>query len=276
MFAGSLNLSGKCRPLTRLVVNRETLQPPGPSEHVLISDPKGSSAADFQVAWISTRRGHDAADAISANLFHRYHLHSLMRSVTAPLAELSAADAVMLEVPPTAERRYEHTMLDFTNRILPQCANVTILVQPSLRRKSERPTWVQRWNFLKNTPFKFKQTCSCKLGNHTPNCHFTYLVGSTMDLGLAGCAEVATLSASQEALRLSLGGALSSIATCARLATRLCNPSPCRLASRSAGDEQARLLPLLSHASPDSLRRLAGRIRGSLNKHQTQLFAPPR
>ena len=163
---------------------------------MLIAGPKRPPPADFRVAWISTRRGHDAADAISANLFHRYHLHSLIRSVTAPLTELSAADAVMLEIPPTADRRYEHTILDFVNRIIPQCAKVTILVQPSLRRKSERPTWVQRWNLLHNTPFKFQRTCSCKLGNHVPNCHFTFLVGSTVGLELAGCAEVATLSAS--------------------------------------------------------------------------------
>ena len=108
------------------MVNRETAKPPEPSEPVLITDPKRSPAADFQVAWISTRRGHDAADAISANLFHRYHLHSLMRSVTAPLTELSAADAVMLEIPPMADRRHEHTILDFVNRIIPQCAKVTI------------------------------------------------------------------------------------------------------------------------------------------------------
>ena len=205
------------------------------SESVLIAGPKRPPPADFKVAWISTRRGHDAADAISANLLHRYHLHSLIRSVTAPLTELSAADAVMLEIPPTADRRYEHTILDLVNRIIPQCAKVTILVQPSLRRKSERPTWVQRWNLLHNTPFKFQRTCSCKLGNYTPNCHFTYLVGSTVDLKLVGCAEVSPLSASREALQLSLGGALSSIATCGRLATRPCS-RPGRDASRVAGD----------------------------------------
>ena len=202
---------------------------------MLIAGPKRPPSTDFKVAWISTRRGHDAADAISANLLHRYHLHSLIRSVTAPLTELSAADAVMLEIPPTADRGYEHTILDLVNRIIPQCAKVTIIVQPSLRRKSERPTWVQRWNLLHNTPFKFRRTCSCKLGNHVPNCHFTFLVGSTAGLELVGCAEVATLSASHEALALSLGGALSSIATCVRLATRSCY-RPGRDASRDAGD----------------------------------------
>ena len=50
-----------------------------------------------------------------------------MRSVTAPLTELSAADAVMLEIPPTADRNYEHNVLDFVNKIIPQCANVTIV-----------------------------------------------------------------------------------------------------------------------------------------------------
>ena len=218
-----------------LMVDRGPVNPSGPHEPTLLTGPNRPPASDFKVAWISTRRGHDAADAISANLLNRYHLHSLMRTVTAPLSELSAADAVMLEISPTADRRYEHTVLDLINRIVPQCAKVTILVQPSLRRKSERPTWVQRWNQLPHTPFTFRRTCSCKLGNPVPNCHITYLVGSTANLELAGCAEVATLSASQESLALSLGGALSSIATCLRLATRSC-PRPGRDASRDAGD----------------------------------------
>ena len=83
-------------------MNREPVKSLEPREHVLMAGPDGLSASDYRIAWISTRRGHDAADSISANLFHRYHLHSLMRSVTAPLTELSAADAVMLEIPPTA------------------------------------------------------------------------------------------------------------------------------------------------------------------------------
>ena len=107
-----------------LMETRRTVEPSGTTEPVLTADSDRSAASDFQVAWISTRRGHDAADAISANLFHRYHLHSLIRSVTAPLTELSAADAVMLEIPPTADRGYEHTILDLVNRIIPQCANV--------------------------------------------------------------------------------------------------------------------------------------------------------
>ena len=122
-----------------LMGTRRTVEPSGTTEPVFTTASGRSAASDFQVAWISTRRGHDAADAISANLLHRYHLHSLMRTVTAPLSELSAADAVMLEISPTADRRYEHSILDFVNRIIPQCAKITIIVQPSLRRKSERP-----------------------------------------------------------------------------------------------------------------------------------------
>ena len=63
----------------------------------------GDRAATSRIAWISTRRGHDARDAIAAQLLNRYNLHHIMRSVTAPLTELSAADAVMLEAPPVAE-----------------------------------------------------------------------------------------------------------------------------------------------------------------------------
>ena len=240
---------------------------------MLIAGPKRPPSADFKVAWISTRRGYDAADAISANLLHRYHLHSLIRSVTAPLTELSAADAVMLEIPPTADRRYEHTILDFVSRIIPQCASVTILVQPSLRRKSERPTWVQRWNLLHNIPFKFQRTCSCKLGNHVPNCRFTLLVGSTAGLELAGCAEVATLSASQEALALSLGGALSSIATCVRLATRSCS-RPGRDASRDAGDGRGSPVAASLACLPELASALRREDWGKPQQAQTQSCTP--
>ena len=96
------------------MVDRGAVNPSGPPEPVLLTGPNRPAAADFKVAWISTRRGYDAADAISANLFHRYHLHSLMRTMTAPLSEVSAADAVMLEISPTADRRYEHTVLDLS------------------------------------------------------------------------------------------------------------------------------------------------------------------
>ena len=133
-----------------------------------------------------------------------------MRSVTAPLTELSAADAVMLEAPPVAEGKYERNMLAFISRMLTQCPNVTIIVQPSLRRKSEKATWIQKWNLLQHEPFKFHQTCSCKLGNATPNCHSRYMIGSTMDFTYGACTEIPTLSAANVTVNSSLGGALSS------------------------------------------------------------------
>ena len=53
-----------------------------------------------RTAWISTRRGGPAADSMAGNVIGRYVLHDMMRSLTAPLDELSSAHAVVLEAPP--------------------------------------------------------------------------------------------------------------------------------------------------------------------------------
>ena len=89
-----------------------------------------------RVAWISTRRGEPAADNISANVIGRYVLHDMMAHMTAPLDELSTAHAVVLEAPPIVTARFEHDMLSLVSKIMAQGPAVAIIVQPSLRRKS--------------------------------------------------------------------------------------------------------------------------------------------
>ena len=123
--------------------------------------PTTNSSRD-RIAWISTRRGCPAADSIAGNISGRYTLHDMMRSLTAPLDELSSAHAVVLEAPPIVTQRFEHDMLGLVRKAMSQCPNVAIIVQPSLRRKSNKTLWVQRWNRLHDIPFKFRQTCSCK------------------------------------------------------------------------------------------------------------------
>ena len=146
-----------------------------------------------KVAWISTRRGGPAADYLAGHLHSSYVLHDMMRSVTAPLDELSTAHAVVLEAPSIAMQRFEHDMLNLTNKITSQCPNLAVIVQPSLRRKSNKTLWVSRWNRLHKAPFKFQQTCSCKLGNAVPGCHMALLIGTTKGIDMSPCAEVPTL-----------------------------------------------------------------------------------
>ena len=126
-----------------------------------------------RIAWVSTRRGSPAADVIASNVIGRYVLHDMIRNVTAPLDELSTAHAVVLEVPSVVQQRFEHDMLDLVGRVMRQCSRVAIIVQPSLRRKSNKSLWVHRWNRLREAPFKFRQTCSCQMGNLVPGCHLT-------------------------------------------------------------------------------------------------------
>ena len=167
---------------------------------------------DSKIAWVSTRRGEPAADQIAGHLHSSYLLHDMMRSLTAPLDELSTAHAVVLEAPSIVAQRFEHNMLNLIVRITPQCPHLAVIVQPSLRRKSNKTLWVSRWNRLRSTPFKFRQTCSCKMGNAAPGCHLALLVGTTMDIDMSPCAEVSTLSATPETTARVLGGTLFTLA----------------------------------------------------------------
>ena len=182
---------------------------------------------EARVAWISTRRGGPAADAIAGNVLHRYVLHDMMRSLTAPLDELSSAHAVVLEAPPIVAPRFEHDMLEFVRKAMHQCPTLAIIVQPSLRRKSNKSLWVHRWNRLHNVPFRFRQTCSCKTGNVVPGCHLTCLIGSTKEIDMSPCAEVPTYCATSQASVLSLGGTLLtlSVSLLFTAATLCCRPT---------------------------------------------------
>ena len=144
----------------------------------------------------------------------RYVPHVMMARMTAPLDELSTAHAVVLEAPPITAVRFEHDMLNLVARIQAQGPAVAIIVQPSLRRKSNKTLWVHRWNRLEHVPFKFRQTCSCKTGNAVPGCHLTCLIGASKEIDVSACAEVPTLSATSEATVACLGGVLFTLCTC--------------------------------------------------------------
>ena len=141
----------------------------------------------------------------------------VLKTRAAPLQELKKAQAVFIEAPSITKARYEHEMLDLVSRIRNLRTDVMVIVQPSLRRKSNRTLWVQKWNNFSRAPFKFKQTCSCKTGNAVSGCHFPCMIGSTKEIKLEACCEVPTLSSTSESSLRSLCGSITRLASDFRL-----------------------------------------------------------
>ena len=137
--------------------------------------------------WVSTRKAGPAADNISANLIGRYVLHDVMSNSHVPLQEFSTADVVVFEIPPVVKPLFEHHLLDVVQRIRSTGPEVLIIVQPSLRRKSNKTLWVHKWNRLDKAPFRFHQTCSCKHDTEVQGCHLTCLICSSSEMHLEPC-----------------------------------------------------------------------------------------
>ena len=106
-------------------------------------------------AWISTRGAETVVDAFSENLIAKHTLARIIHDGAVSLQEFSTASVVMIEAPAVAKARYELAMFEMIQKLKSQGSEVIVLVQPSLRRKSNRTLWVQRWNQMKQTPFKF-------------------------------------------------------------------------------------------------------------------------
>ena len=132
-----------------------------------------------RLIWISPRTSMSASDLLTPAPFGRFLLHQVADRMTALYDEFTKAHLAVLDIPPAAEAKYELRMLSIVKRILQAGPKVAILVRPNMRRKSDRATWVHRWNRLRTTPFRFRKTCSCKLGNGVPGCHSTIYVGTS-------------------------------------------------------------------------------------------------
>ena len=99
-----------------------------------------------KVAWIATRKALPVAEAaLGKHLLESYLLHDMLH-LKSSLPELKAASYVAIELPANVEGGYEQIVLSFLNRVLNQCPKAVMIVQPSLRRRSNRSTWVSRWN----------------------------------------------------------------------------------------------------------------------------------
>ena len=118
------------------------------------------------MALVVTRRGLAAADYLAARISGTYLLHPLLRQSHLTAPELPNTALAFLEAPPQSEQQYEHCMLKLVAKVRAAGPEVVVVVQPSLRRTSQRSLWVHRWNLLSTTPFKFQQTCTCCPGQY--------------------------------------------------------------------------------------------------------------
>ena len=155
--------------------------------------------SNAKVAWISPRKTAYAADVLAASLTSTYLLHTILTSVELPLAELSVNHLVAIDVPANSQPHFEHKLLKAVAKIRNTGPHVAVIVQPSLRKLTQRSTWVYAWNQMKHRPFTFKQTCSCCMGDGSPGCHFVYFIGCTYPVSFDACNEVLTLGATPEA-----------------------------------------------------------------------------
>ena len=144
------------------------------AEMVLTSLP-----SECKIAWISSRRAQSISDVIAANLVGPFLLHEILTSIKLPLDELTEAQHAIVEIPPVAAEGYELKLLKLASSLRQRGITVTFLIQPSLRKSTQRSLWVQRWNQLPGRTFDITQTCSCKISQTNQSCHFTYWIGST-------------------------------------------------------------------------------------------------
>ena len=143
-----------------------------------------------RLIWISPRTSMSASDLLRPAPFGRFLLHQVADRMTALYDEFTQAHLAVLEIPPAAEAKYEFRMLSIVKRILQAGPKVAILVRPNMRRKSDRATWVHRWNRLRTTPFRFRKTCSCKLGDGAPGCHSIIYVGTSWRFDVTPCSHL--------------------------------------------------------------------------------------
>ena len=158
------------------------------------------------------------ADSIAGNLVGRYLLHDIISSRDAPLHEFARAEIVVFEVPSITKPQFEHRMLEIVQKVRAIGPEVLIVIQPSLRRKSSKTLWVGKWNFLSHAPFKFHQTCSCKLSHLSPGCHLTCLVGCSTPLRVEACSAIPTLCTTSREAVVVFGRTIQTLIASAHLA----------------------------------------------------------
>ena len=138
-------------------------------------------------------------------------LHELLASVKLPLDELTRSHLVVMEIPPASLNGVEHTLLRLVVKIRELGVHVAMIVQPNLRKHTQQPFWVQRWNRISHRPFDFRQQCSCMLSNAVPGCHHKLLIGCSFDMPDLPCNNAPTLGATPTTQSVSLEGVLRAL-----------------------------------------------------------------
>ena len=165
----------------------------------------------LKLVWISTRTSMAASDLLTPAPCGRYVLHHVADRMTALYDEFTKAHFAVLDVPPAAEMKYEFRVLSMVNQILQAGPKTAIFVRPNMRRNSDRATWVYRWNRLRTTPFQFRKTCSCKLGNGVPGCHSTIYVGTSWRYDVVPCSHLPSVDLITSSRDLILAQAMASM-----------------------------------------------------------------
>ena len=143
-----------------------------------------------------------------ANVECRFLLHDTLYKESfreKHFTELAKTDLVILDVPPVSEAHLEHRLLTFVTDLLQANTPVAVIVEPGLRRRQPmKSLWVSRWNELATVPFKFFQTCSCKVGSSRLGMHFTAYIGNSLGVEMPPCNCVPTLAGATQAATTAL------------------------------------------------------------------------
>ncbi len=236
----------------------------------------GHIPLDARLIWVSTRKAMGISDVVAKHVVAVHPLHQLLQNPMLSMEEFAAVNLVALEVPPVTLAGFEHDLLRKVAKLCAANVPVAILVQPSLRKRTQRALWVSKWNLLSDVPFTFRQTCSCKMGNAAPGCHFTYYLGCNFSGPFGPCNSVPTLGASTQAVWNSLGGALvaifaSSLAAGTSTEGSAEVPGPVKMLRRRPTD--GGLLSAGPHRTPDSaLSRTEKRQRVAFPTEEHQAF----
>ena len=129
-----------------------------------------------QVTLLGTRRAQECTNKIIW-LSARASIHEALQILKQTTDEIST-QMVFVELPPIAHLAYECKVFDTVKMLLYHGKHIILLVQPSLRKKTQRSIWAQRWNNI-DTPLKFRQTCYCKLTPRATTCHFVYYIADS-------------------------------------------------------------------------------------------------
>ena len=133
-----------------------SLAPPGLERQPNIPE-QISASSDAKIVWISPRKTSYVADVLTPSLSHTYLLHTFLTRSEPTISELSTNHLVAFDVPATLRFHLELNLLTAVNSIIQMGTHVAIVVQPDLRNKSHRSTWVHAWNHMPHIPFRFQK-----------------------------------------------------------------------------------------------------------------------